>query len=110
MAQPGQETMAQPGQETVEHDDFTFIRNGWITHITITSSINCSDCQFPHPVIYFYIKPEDEEGFICYENRVCIDEFIQTNNRTGADIIYTVDEVVANLQRQLENGVEVLYM
>ena len=69
----------------------------------------CDVCQVNHPVSYVYHRVEGEQGFHCIENRRCTIWFYQTNNRTGAELIYTVDEVVANLRRQLENGVEVSY-
>ena len=70
----------------------------------------CDVCQINHRVVYSYRWEEDEQGFNCVEQRHCTRWFSQTNNRTGAELIYTVDELVANLRRQLENGVEVLYI
>jgi hypothetical protein len=70
----------------------------------------CDVCQNNHPVVYSYRWEENDQGFNCVEQRHCTRWFSQTNNRTGAELIYTVDELVANLRRQLENGVEVLYI
>jgi len=92
------------------HDDCTIeflIKNG-IQQVQYETNVYCPDCQNEHCIIYDYVRPEGENGFIIYETLDGGQSIKLQNNRTG-DIMFSLEEVVSKLQRQLASGIEVQY-
>ena len=70
----------------------------------------CTVCQSNHSIIYDYIKRDGENGFILYEKWDCRPLFIHTNNCTQEPMIYSLVEVITNLKKQLDDGIQVQYL
>jgi len=68
---------------------------------------NCEICKFEHGVVYEYFKHYSTNYFVVYIIYDCQQVTIKLLN--GDPVLYTVEDVVAELTTELNNDVEVQY-
>ena len=98
--------------EVLRREECTYaFLNGGLRRAQYIHNVNCPDCQTSHHIVYEYVRQEGEEGgYILYEKWDCRPITVQRNNRTEEAMIYSLEEVVSNLRRQLNDGIMVQYM